>query len=98
MVKRDPHRKSSVVEQLYQSVRSSERNATKLLTKYKSNECTPERPSLLKSEKPEPQSSRVVSDQSNRMLEKKIRLDYNEAQHKASGDVEAILSEMGYLH
>lgn len=46
IVRRDPHRKSSVVDQLYQSLRSSERNATKLLTKYKSNECTPERPSL----------------------------------------------------
>jgi hypothetical protein len=50
IVRRDPHRKSSVVEQLYQSLRSSERNATKLLTKYKSNECTPERPSLLRAE------------------------------------------------
>jgi alkanesulfonate monooxygenase SsuD/methylene tetrahydromethanopterin reductase-like flavin-dependent oxidoreductase (luciferase family) len=32
------------------------------------------------------------------MLEKNLRHDYNEALHKHSGDVEGILSEMGYLY
>jgi len=32
------------------------------------------------------------------MLEKKLRIDYNEALHKHSGDVEGILSELGYLY